>query len=358
MKFDFNKINVSSALKYRLMFILGGIAHSIFLLLFLEMNILPMVFVNVASISVYVLESFFSVRKSTGTMKYGWMLAFYSEIVIHSLLCTLLLGWNPDFHLYLIAILPLAIYVLFFSCGIERFLITVTVFCVIDIVAVTGAGIMISNSEMLPYYPLSYDEVAMFSRINTLFVAVLLVGFALLFALEIHGLLRDLNETNQKLEYIATHDKLTGLLNRHSLRPMVDRLEVADMHYCVVLGDIDDFKKVNDTYGHDCGDLVLKTVADTIKDGISEGDIVCRWGGEEILLVLLGTHEECYERIRTIREAIISREIQYNDISMNITLTFGFADCCEAFGIEKIVTLTDKRLYKGKTSGKNVIIAG
>ncbi len=356
MKFDINKINIPNALKYRAMFIAGGLTHCIFLIVFYFYDIFPMMIVNGVSIAIYVLGSLFSVRKSTGTMKYGWMLAFFGEIVLHGFLCTLLFGWGADFHLYMLIIVPLAIYVLFLSSTIGVFVATVSVMIVVDFAAFILAGVLVNNTEMLPYYPLSYDESTTLSRINIFFSAIILIGFAMLFALEIHMLLRDLNETNHRLEFIANHDQLTGLYNRHSIKPMVGRLEISERPYCVVLGDIDDFKKVNDTYGHDTGDETLRQVADAIKCGISDGDIACRWGGEEMLLVLLGSRAECMQRITAIREDIISRSVKHDSGELGVTITFGFVDYTEAEGLERQVSLADSRLYFGKKNGKNVIV--
>lgn len=357
MKFDLNKLNISSSLKYRAMFIAGGVAHSVFLVCFYMAGIMPLVYVNIGSVMVYVLGSLFSVRKSTGTVKYGWMIVFFSEIVIHSVLCTLLLGWDPSFHLYLLVIMPIAIYVLFFSTSIGKFLVTVGVMIIVDFGSVIASGIILTKFEMLPYYPLSYSEATFLDRVNLFLSAVILVFFAMLFALEIYGLLHHLGETNKKLEYIANHDQLTGLYNRHSIKPMVNRIEISGRSYCVALGDIDDFKKVNDTYGHDAGDETLRQVADAIKCGIGDGDIACRWGGEELLLITVGNRAECLARINAIRDDIVSRKMKNGEKDFNVTVTIGIADNTEAEGLERLVSLADERLYHGKKNGKNMIVS-
>lgn len=357
MKFDLNKLNISSSLKYRAMFVAGGVAHAVFLVFFYFAGIMPLVFVNIGSVSVYVLGSLFSVRKSTGTVKYGWMIVFFSEIVIHSVLCTLLLGWDPSFHLYLLVIMPIAIYVLFFSASIGKFLVTVGVMTIVDFGAVVASGIILKNFEMLPYYPLSYSDAMILDRVNLFISAVILVFFAMLFALEIYGLLHNLGETNKKLEFIANHDQLTGLYNRHSIKPMVNRIEISGRSYCVALGDIDDFKKVNDTYGHDAGDETLRQVSDAIKCGIEDSDIACRWGGEEILLIIVGDRAECLERVNAIRNDIISRKVKNGEDEFGVTVTVGFVDNTEAEGLERLVSLADSRLYYGKKNGKNMIVS-
>jgi diguanylate cyclase (GGDEF)-like protein len=112
----------------------------------------------------------------------------------------------------------------------------------------------------------------------------------------IYGFLVDLNRAynkintyNADLKYIATHDPLTGLINRRSIdEQLKDAYAIYAIHdkkFSIILGDIDDFKKVNDTYGHNVGDIVLKSVATILLDNVNASDYVCRWGGEEMLIL-------------------------------------------------------------------------
>lgn len=351
-----DRMNINSAFKYRIMFIAGAAMHSVFLIVFLAKGILTLVFINIISVLLYGAGSLFSVNKKESTVRYGWMITFYSEILLHSVLSTLLIGVETGFQLYAIAALPVAIYMLFFSCKIEKFIITIMAFVAACVLSLIASSVAVKNIEGLPYYPLSYADIEFMRTLNMVFTGVLLVFFSMLFALEIYSLLRRLNETNSRLEYTASHDALTGLYNRHSLKPFFDELENEGKHFCVALGDIDDFKQVNDTYGHDGGDKVLKTVTSVISEGIGGQDIACRWGGEEILIILRGGREECLERIKTIRGNIVAREVSHEDKSIKVTMTFGFAECTEGKSIQALVSAADKRLYMGKAGGKNVIV--
>ncbi len=357
MRFDISSININSALKYRLMFIAGGIIHACYIGMFLWLEIYPLAIVNVCSVLLYILGSFLSVNKKTKLMRYGWMVAFYMEIMIHTTLCMLLIGVDTNFYLYALAIMPVSVYVLFLTCTIKVFLRSVAAMAAVDTVSVFASFYIEKRSLTLPYYPLTYDEIELFRVFNVVCAGVILLMFSFLFALEIHALLRRLEESNKQLKYTATHDALTGLFNRRSLRPMADRLIETGEHFCVALGDIDDFKKVNDTYGHDAGDTALMTVADALRDGIADGDIACRWGGEELLLILRGSDEECLERLRGIWSSIGAAEMAHESGSFRVTITFGFVSCSVTRDIERLVSLADKRLYVGKTGGKNVIVS-
>ncbi len=357
MRICIDNINTISSFKYRLMFVCGAVVHLWFLIEFQFIGVEELAVVNIFSVLLYILGSFFSVNKQTGTMYYGWMLAFFSEIMIHTVLCMLLIGLDADFYLYLLVILPISVYVLYFSCRINVFIKTICVFILISMTVGSGSVMLVNSLECFPMFPLSYDDIDSLRMINMVAAAVMLVAFSLLFALEVHVLVRNLGDANKKLEYIATRDKLTGLYNRHSIKSMYEELEKSERSFCVVLGDVDDFKKINDTYGHDCGDVALKTIADIISGGIAEGDIACRWGGEELLLVLCGSREEAFARLESINEAIRSAEIRHGESVVTLTMTFGFAHKTEAEGLDALVSLVDKRLYYGKRNGKNTIIS-
>ena len=357
MKFNIDRLNINSAVKYRLMFAAGGLVHACYIVMFLQLRILPLVIVNVCSVLIYALGSLLSVNKKTGLMKHGWMVAFYAEITIHTLLCMLLIGADTNFYLYSLAIMPVAVYVLFLSCSMDVFLRSMVAFTIASVFTLFIGFYADRSSLILPYYPLTYDEIEMFRVFNIICAGVILLMFSFLFAVEIHVLLERLEDSNRQLEYTATHDTLTGLLNRRKLKPLAEKIADSGDDYCVALGDIDDFKKVNDTYGHDAGDLALKTVSAIIREGVADGDIACRWGGEEILLILRGSREECLARLCSIREKIIAEDLTHEGDSFRVKMTFGFVDRSEASDIEKQVSLADKRLYVGKTSGKNVIIS-
>ncbi len=355
MKLSIEKLNISGSVKNRLMFVSGAVLHLCFLFIFLTMEIMPLVYVNIGSVLLYIIGALFGVNKF-GHMRYGWIIGFYLEIILHAVVATLLLGNNVSFHLYALIVIPMGIYVLFFSCSVEKFLFTLLAFVVGAVVMVAASFVALDKLEMFPYFPLSYDETQVLRMFNLAVVAAMLVVFSLLFAIEIYALVQRLNETNRRLEYTATHDELTGLYNRRSLRPMFDLLETIGEPYCVALGDIDDFKKVNDVHGHDAGDLVLKTVSAIISDGICWDDIACRWGGEEILIILRGEYSDCLARLEEIHRRIQSERVCHVDRQIGVTMTFGFLDSAAEDNTDAMISAVDKLLYYGKKNGKNQIV--
>lgn len=337
--------------------------------------------VNVFSILIYIVSSIVTFR--TDLSKYGahWLLVIYLEVLLHALICTVIQGMEVAFYLFPLMITPLCAYYLFIFCNKKKFFRIAVVMVCTSLISLAGVFVFIENVgtvyELTGMHVLSHTEILTIRTINIIFTFVLLVVFTAIFYIEVMRLFSQLRESNEKLNFIATHDALTGLSNRHSLWKFFDELEQSKDHYCVVMGDLDDFKKINDTYGHDCGDIVLKSVANVILGKKNEGsDMACRWGGEEMLLVMRGTREDCFDRIDKIKTEISSLGIVHEGRPVKVTMTFGFADSEEMkdlrkpedvevvtatrtaahIGMENLISVVDKRLYIGKRSGKNVII--
>lgn len=164
----------------------------------------------------------------------------------------------------------------------------------------------------------------------------------------------------QALRNLVEQDTLTGLYNRRSgeqmLRNIHKNYQKEGTPFCVAIGDIDHFKRVNDTYGHECGDVALMEIAAQIQEHMKGRGFVARWGGEEVLLVYanmeLETAAGCIEELM---EDIRSKRIVYEDTSLSITMTFGLTEG-NGGRIEHIVRDADARLYEGKNSGRDRLV--
>lgn len=147
-----------------------------------------------------------------------------------------------------------------------------------------------------------------------------------------------------ELREIATKDELTSLLNRRALTTTKDKYEA------VVLGDIDFFKKINDNYGHDVGDVVLKKVAQILQSSIRDDDLAIRWGGEEFVLLLKNCSEE--DAIKKANE--IREKIQNSGFEFPTTMSFGVTFHKEA-PLQDAVKEADLALYYSKEHGRNQV---
>lgn len=169
-------------------------------------------------------------------------------------------------------------------------------------------------------------------------------------------------ELSDKFEKQAQQDTLTQLPNRRGIQQFIEfesaRSRRQKKPLTLVLCDIDRFKSVNDTYGHDGGDIVLKHVSALFKGSVRQQDGVSRWGGEEFLFVLPDTNEANGVILaEKVRETLAATpiEIQQNDVI--VTASFGVAQIDFEQGLDKALTLADKALYKAKENGRNKVLS-
>ncbi len=160
------------------------------------------------------------------------------------------------------------------------------------------------------------------------------------------------------LEYRAQHDRLTDIYNRQKIDEVLERIcgysSRRSEKAGVILFDIDHFKSVNDTYGHDVGDQVLKTLADYVRKNIREEDIFGRWGGEEFILILRHTTvEDTYKKAKMLKEGIAT--LHHPDIP-SITASFGVTGLLPGDTTQSLLKRVDIALYKAKNEGRNRVI--
>jgi len=169
-------------------------------------------------------------------------------------------------------------------------------------------------------------------------------------------------ETRERLEEEVRTDFLTGLLNRRAMldevATEVDRFRRKGVPFCVVMGDIDHFKRINDLHGHDVGDLVLKRVADILRSRIRNQDRAARWGGEEFLFFLPETEqggamlltEELRTRIEALKEQASGKTIE-------VTMSFGVTCFEKDDSVDSCISRADGALLRAKRDGRNRVVA-
>ena len=167
---------------------------------------------------------------------------------------------------------------------------------------------------------------------------------------------------NKKLEHMASIDPLTGLYNRWSMRSYLEKIvgkyASGEIGYVsVAIGDIDFFKKTNDTYGHDAGDMVLKELAKVFLEVMGKEGKVCRWGGEEFLFVFQNKNgDQANEVLHDILKRIRGMGIPYQSDWIHVTMTFGLEEYSGEKDMEAVIRAADQKLYRGKENGRNQIV--
>lgn len=173
------------------------------------------------------------------------------------------------------------------------------------------------------------------------------------------------DEAEERLIVQAKTDFVTGVKNRGALMMTLDH-EIE--HHLplgggigVIMGDIDHFKKINDTYGHIAGDVVLARISQLLMECLRETDVIGRYGGEEFLMIChvrdLRTLENIAQRMR---ETIARQEFEFAGDTLSVTMSFGvvyikYRD--ENFTSEKVIDLVDQQLYSSKSNGRNMVTA-
>ena len=310
-----------------------------------------MIIVNTFSLLYYVTSYKICVTKRDKYVSFS-----YIEIWIHTLLAIGSFGWAASFQNWIFGLVAAAFLPSFrtstYKVSLKKSFIFAmflmfTYFLFAFIIYRTGFKIEVE----VPY-----------SMIVFLFIFNNIIAFftVILFALTYTD-----NTTRKELELTrkADFDELTGIYNRHALdeigATIVKKCKETHRAYSVAILDADYFKKVNDTYGHTSGDLVLKELANILKEYSNENIIVGRWGGEEFIII--ATHEIRYNNfvslLKKIRAQISKHKFTIeNDKKIKLTVSIGSSAIYSNKPLEEAVSVADNNLYKAKQKGRNRVI--
>ena len=324
--------------------------HVILIVFFAVTQVFFMAAVNVVSIATYFF--LFWVIKAKKARLYIRLAVL--EIIVHMCLAIACVGLDCGFQYYFFGCLGIVFSMDYFFSRANLQRSNAMLCSAICAAAFCACFIIFRNRE--PVYVLSDGVAAGMNIFNV--IAVFLFTATCLWLLVTKA-----NYYEDELTRQANHDKLTGLVNRNYLLEYLQNIYAqGDMSdYWLAIIDIDDFKKINDTYGHNCGDYVLKTVSEIISEN-SCGMTPCRWGGEEFILV--GRVAERKQEgpgsarfvMERVRGAVEKYDFSYYGKSIKLTITIGLAVHSEQQGIDEWVNAADEKLYRGKQTGKNRLV--
>ena len=278
-------------------------------------------------------------------------------IIIFTIFCNLVIGWESGYSVQFFSAISGSFYFPFVIKSEKRKSLSLT-FCVTLFLSYILSYIL---SQMLaPIAPLSPTWTRVFFIMNVVISFSIIIMLSYMFVWELLNKQKILTMQNEQLDELAHKDPLTHLLNRRSMNEKMtlrmEQLKLTGKRFTLVIGDIDDFKKVNDNYGHDAGDIVLITVSDIIRQNVGGGGIVCRWGGEEILMILNESLESATEVTDRIRKRIDENIVNHEGNQIHVSMTFGVAESIPGIKIEHLIQQADDRLYYGKKHGKNQVV--
>lgn len=269
-----------------------------------------------------------------------------TEVFLHTLLVVPTIGWQAGFQYYLFAAVPFTLFNNKFD-GKAIILVSIAL----------GLEFLLLNlyTRDQPHHPALSDElVSLFDRANIVisFIAQCIISYYFRLAsicLE------------QELETQAHTDPLTGLYNRRRMTDFLTQqgklAAIENTTLAVAFVDIDHFKKINDNYGHETGDEILRSVADFIKRQLRKGDTLARWGGEEFLLLLPQTDiDGALVLAEKIRKTVAEQCFLIGEREYPVTLTIGLCEHQTEHPIEDSVKFADIALYRGKQAGRNRVM--
>ena len=327
-----------------IMLITSAMVHLVIGIYFAYIGIYSLVILSIVDIMIYAVAFF--INKVGRTRIASFIFVF--KIISYSLISTFLFGTNVNVHWFiLIAILPTALYLNFTE--LQKICILVSM------------PLLVNLQLFLPMiYPPPFN---MEGNTFLKFFFANILGFGVMIELILNDViarrLADLHAKSIKnFENMSNIDPLTSLNNRRYAEHFFEMLNDTAMNMpCLIcLMDIDDFKAVNDTYGHDAGDVVLKAISGILRQYARQSDLVCRWGGEEFLIGLLKCDVETGRIIlEKIRKAIEDEMVHTALGKISVTVTGG-ASVLNDEHIKTVLDDCDKKLYDGKRSGKNKIV--
>lgn len=349
---------VSEMEKYRFISIALAFVHIAFAICFYLFGYTLLFIYNIFAIILYFVLGF----KFTSQQKFAQMYyCCYAEITFFASFATLLAGWDWGFMIYLVALTPVSFYLAYSSPQFGHGIKKPFYFVLLSMIVFVATRVLSTKIPPLYTKRIFDPHMTLIYSINAIICFLGLLLFSILFSIEIRQNEIRLEEQYSLLESISSKDPLTGLLNRrimdNYLATALEQSKEAGLVFSVILGDIDNFKQINDTYGHNIGDQVLIQVAKNISESVSENCRVCRWGGEEILIFIPENETVTNEVAEKIRQSIEQIRVPYGTDFVSVTMTFGVAEYNPELPLNKLVSTADNRLYYGKRHGKNQVVS-
>lgn len=318
-------------------------SHASFILIFFGLSVPPLIIYNFFSVLFYLLM-LYVVHKEQFRFAVG---AIHLEVCLFAIVGTLVLGWDVGLWMYLVSMMSLT----YFCPYVHRIipylysLLEIIIFLILKIY----------ESSIVPMAQLS-DQITLMLFIYDALASFFIILYAS-YTSKVSAVVGKtaLIQENDQLSTLANYDELTGLLNR---RALLHYLEEDHRAFTVVMGDIDDFKKINDTWGHACGDYVLVSLAKLLNEQFGKQVQICRWGGEEfVLLFVEQSIIEVAEQMQEFCVKVADTKFRFENHEFHITLTFGISSEEEHLTREELIAIADHRMYEGKMQGKNQVIS-
>ena len=319
--------------------IYAALIHVVYVLFFWAVGATLLVWVNLGSLLVFVaVRRLLHMRRLRLAVTLFWL-----EVLPHVAFGTLTLGWDSGYHYALLMFVPFVA-----LTGSRRQVHGFTGLLLLLLLALE-----VLQREFGPLAPIPEAYLLLLNWFN---LAIFVVALSVLTTLY----RRKIADAEQRLRTLATVDALTGLHNRHYFE-QVWSLACAQQRrakgtLCLLMVDLDRFKPLNDTHGHQAGDRMLVECGRVFREAVRDIDTLARWGGEEFALLLPGTTLEqskvVAERMRAGIEALV---VIYQGAELRCTASVGLTEMLPADTLDQMIMRADQALYTSKMAGRNCV---
>ena len=322
------------------------LVHLSYLIIFLSIGRIYLALMNIVSILIF-FYAIYIVKYYSKRAKLALILG-QIEIFLHSFICAFALGWDYGFQNIILILIAVAFFTNFTNrvfCYATAFVEAVSYLFLYLYFKDIQSGLNFEADIMYLYnFILIILSLILFSAILRIFNAIVYINIL---------------DKQEELEMAANKDPLTGLYNRRAFEKIIYKnILNSNSNLSIAIGDLDDFKNINDSFGHNAGDEVIKTVSNIIKANLRKHDYAYRWGGEEFLIVLMDIDFKNSQLILNRLKRNISQNIfKFNDQEVSISITFGFVNThiSEKDDMDLALKRADELLYAGKKGGKNCV---
>ncbi len=326
--------------------------HLCFEALYIWLGCTPMVIINIVSILSYVVSIFYIKRGETLTSV--WIMVL--EVYFHVIFASIFLGLGCGFHLWLFGTVS-SIFLPYFIPNLSKSqknqIGTFSLIIIVTFITLTAL-------EQNGLLPTMYRAGKTVETVLYYFNAVVAFGAIMLYT-AVYNIRMAVK--SRELQRAADHDFLTGIYNRMRIQRILDAevlrsQEVEGSELSVAIVDIDFFKRINDTYGHDTGDEALKELTKLFSGYLDKGLLYGRWGGEEFLLIAPENipYRRFAELLEELRGQVEKHEFVSDGKTVKFTVSIGAAAYEKGMTVENLVNLADDRLYNAKGSGRNKVV--
>ncbi len=327
--------------------------HVFFLIANIVLRMKHMAIVNVFSILFYLFAYPFFKKSKKAIIVYSYLIL--AEIMSHIFFAGVILGWEAGFQLWLFSLLCTFLFPFITPDRSQHSSVRASVVISVIILGEYVAVYMVTHYMAFPFTdPVSSTLYSIMNIMNAILTIIAIAIFTFNYT-------RQMEYKYSQLHHMADFDQLTGLGNRYFMHDILSEYDSTNSQkeYSIAMMDIDYFKKINDTYGHDSGDLVLKEVANILTRMSNDHITAGRWGGEEFLIITDNNvkYSDFKLFVENIRKVISENIFILDSKKIQCTVSIGAYHSNNELSANEVIKKADDNLYIAKEAGRNRIVA-